>query len=67
MLRFLNLLNVEMDVNQLFSEICDWNEVLPFIKGELAPSVSGPSHSQRKESDQRYKGKAIPVTGHEGP
>jgi hypothetical protein len=44
MLRLLNLLNVEVDGNQLLSEICD----LPFIKGELEPSVSGPSHSENK-------------------
>jgi hypothetical protein len=27
---------------------------LPFIKGELEPSVSGPGHSENKESDQKH-------------
>jgi hypothetical protein len=45
---------VEVDGDQLFSEICDSNEVLPFIKGELEPSVSGPSQSENKESDQKH-------------
>jgi hypothetical protein len=54
MLRLLNLLNVEVDGDQLFSEICDLNEVLSFIKGELEPSVSGPSNSENKESDQKH-------------
>jgi hypothetical protein len=44
----LNLLNVEVDGDQLFSEICDLNDVLPFIKGELETSVSGPGHSENK-------------------
>jgi hypothetical protein len=54
MLRLLNLLNVEVDGDQLFSEICDLIEVLPFIKGELEPSVSGPSHCENKESYQKH-------------
>jgi hypothetical protein len=54
MLRLLNLLNVEVDGDQLFSEICDLNEVLSFIKEELEPIVSGPTHSENKESDKKH-------------
>jgi hypothetical protein len=54
MLRLLNLLNLEVDGDQLFSEICDLNDVLSFIKGEPELSVSGPSHSENKESDQKH-------------
>jgi hypothetical protein len=40
MLRLLNLLNVKVDGDQLFLEICDLNVSLLFINGELVPSVS---------------------------
>jgi hypothetical protein len=29
-------------------------EFCPFLKGEFEPSVSGPSHSEKKESDQKH-------------
>lgn len=35
----LNFLNAEVDGDQLFSEICDLNEVLSFINGELEPNI----------------------------
>lgn len=53
MLNLLNL-NVEVDSDQLFSEICDLNKVWSFINGEHEPSVSGPRHSEKKESDQDH-------------
>jgi hypothetical protein len=50
----LNLLKVEVDDDQLFLELCDLNEVSPFIKEELEPSVSGPSHSENNKSDKMH-------------
>jgi hypothetical protein len=37
-----------------FSEICDLNEILSYINGELEPNVSGPGHSENKDSDQEH-------------
>jgi hypothetical protein len=50
----LNLLNAEVNGDQLLSEIYNLDEVLSFINGELEPNVSGPSHSEKKESDQKH-------------
>lgn len=50
----LNLCKVEVDGDYLFTEISYLNEVSPFIKEELEPSVSGPSHSENKESVQKH-------------
>jgi hypothetical protein len=54
MLRLLNLLNVEVDGDQLFLEICDLDVALHFINEELVPSVSVQSHSENKESNQKH-------------